>query len=134
MEVDKNSHLILFDSVSTDNKCGLKCPTSSCPNPRESRVRLGLGREDVWHFRPIKNAVLTCINSLKYMCPVCGMIAALENPDKVFFWDPNKRTLQAGILDKLVSPPADPMSLAAVDAPTMIDRLGAMNVILDSTY
>ena len=35
-------------------------------------------------------------------------MAAVENPDSVFFWEPRIWTLQAGILDKLVSPPAIP--------------------------
>ena len=35
-------------------------------------------------------------------------------------------TLQAGILERLVRPPAMPMSLAAISVPTAADRLGAM--------
>lgn len=56
-----------------------------------------------------------------------------EKPDKVFFCAPSTITLQAGILDSLVNPPATPIIFAAVDAPTMIDRLGAMKAILLST-
>lgn len=35
-------------------------------------------------------------------------MAVVENPDSVRFCAPSKRTLQAGILDKLVKPPATP--------------------------
>jgi hypothetical protein len=42
--------------------------------------------------------------------------------------------LQDGILDRALRPPATPISFAAVAAPTMCVRLGAMNAILDSTY
>lgn len=41
--------------------------------------------------------------------------------------------LHEGIFDSCVSPPAKPNNFAAVDAPTINDRLGAMNVIGDST-
>ena len=40
----------------------------------------------------------------------------------------------AGILESAVRPPAAPMSLAAVEAPMMQLKLGAINVIRDSTY
>ena len=39
----------------------------------------------------------------------------------------------AGIFDRAVRPPAAPISLAAIEAPMMQLRLGAMNVILHST-
>ena len=42
--------------------------------------------------------------------------------------------IPAGIFDSAVRPPAVPMSLAAVEAPTTLVRLGAMNDIRDSTY
>ena len=42
-------------------------------------------------------------------------------------------TLQAGILDRLVSPPATPISLAAISEPTAADRLGAMWCIFSCT-
>lgn len=37
------------------------------------------------------------------------MIAAVENPDNVFFCEPKSKTLHAGILDKFVNPPARPV-------------------------
>jgi len=80
----------------------------------------------------------------------------------VVFWDPRTRRLQAGILESFVRPPATPelkkiynnvkihfyfdinifailyntlpIILAAVDAPTIIDKFGAINAILLSTY
>ena len=42
--------------------------------------------------------------------------------------------LLEGILDSLVSPPAAPISFAAIGAPRIADTFGAMNAILDSTY
>ncbi len=42
-------------------------------------------------------------------------------------------TLQAGILEREVRPPATPMSLAAISVPTAADRLGAMWCILSCT-
>jgi len=47
-------------------------------------------------------------SSVWYMKPVCGNTLAWENPDKVFFCAPTTRALQAGILARLVSPPAVP--------------------------
>lgn len=37
-------------------------------------------------------------------------MAAVENPDRVFFWAPSTNKLQAGILDRLVRPPATPFN------------------------
>ena len=36
-------------------------------------------------------------------------------------------------LESAVNPPAAPINLAAVDAPIIVDKLGAMNAILLST-
>lgn len=43
----------------------------------------------------------------------------VEKPDKVFRVEPKVFTLQEGIFDKFVSPPAKPISLAAIEAPVM---------------
>lgn len=67
------------------------------------------------------------------MAPACGIAAVEENPPKTFLCAPNNKILQDGILVKFVNPPAIPINLAAVDAPTIIERLGAINVIRDST-
>lgn len=40
-------------------------------------------------------------------------MAVLEKPDSIFLWAPKTSTLQAGILDRLVSPPATPRSAQA---------------------
>jgi len=42
------------------------------------------------------------------MKPAWGMMAVVEKPDRVLFCAPSSRMLQAGILDRLVSPPATP--------------------------
>lgn len=42
------------------------------------------------------------------MKPVWGRVATCENPDNVAFWDPKTRTLQAGIFESFVKPPATP--------------------------
>ena len=80
----------------------------------------------------------------------------VENPCKLRFCAPIRSTLHAGIFARLVSPPACPkttsttvrtrvrrellgcdvflpMSLAAVEAPQMTDRLGEMNVMREAT-
>lgn len=61
--------------------------------------------------------VVSCTICEKYTKPVCGNVAACENPDRVFFCCPRGSTLQDGILDSLERPPATPRILAAVDAP-----------------
>ncbi len=68
------------------------------------------------------------------MAPACGIAVVDENPPRTFFLAPNNNILQEGIFVKLVNPPAIPINLAAVDAPTITDRFGAINVIRDSTY
>lgn len=42
------------------------------------------------------------------MKPVWGIALTCENPDRSFFCEPNNKTLQAGIFDKFVNPPATP--------------------------
>lgn len=56
------------------------------------------------------------------------------NPDNVFFCEPSKIRLHAGIFDSLTKPPAAPRTFAAVAAPTIIEIFGAINVIRLSTY
>ena len=68
------------------------------------------------------------------MAPACGIAAVDENPLRTFLCAPNNKILHDGIFVKLVNPPAMPINLAAVDAPTIIDKFGAINVIRDSTY
>lgn len=62
------------------------------------------------------------------------MIKFTAYPANVFFCDPSNITLHAGIFDSLTRPPAMPTIFAAVAAPTIIDKFGAMNVIRLSTY
>lgn len=40
--------------------------------------------------------------------PVWGIALTCEKPDRSFFWEPKSKTLQAGIFDKFVNPPATP--------------------------
>lgn len=51
---------------------------------------------------------VSCTIGEWYIKPVCGMMAAVEKPDRVFFCAPTRSMLHAGILDRFVNPPATP--------------------------
>jgi hypothetical protein len=51
------------------------------------------------------------------MNPVCGRVDLWEKPANVFFCWPSRATWPEGILDRVVSPPAAPMTLAATEVP-----------------
>lgn len=51
---------------------------------------------------------LFCTKEQWKIKPVWGIALTWEKPDKSFFWEPNNKTLHAGIFDKFVNPPATP--------------------------
>ena len=46
----------------------------------------------------------------------------VEKPDRVLLVEPSDLTLHDGIFDNLVSPPAKPINLAAIEAPVIAER------------
>ncbi|KAI5058347.1 hypothetical protein GOP47_0026517 [Adiantum capillus-veneris] len=56
------------------------------------------------------------------MKPICIEVAAVENPDIIFFFAPRTCKLQAGILHRASRLPAALINLAATAAPTIADR------------
>lgn len=84
--------------------------------------------------KPIKLKQEKCCKLKNRETLVTRKYTQLTYPASVFLCAPNTTTLHAGIFDSFVNPPATPNILAAVDAPTIIDRFGAINVIRLSTY
>ena len=71
---------------------------------------------------------LLIITIFKFEVCFCWLYLRL----KWFVFLPKSEMWLAGIFDRAVRPPAAPISLAAIEAPMMQLRLGAMNVILHS--
>ena len=68
------------------------------------------------------------------MAPAWAIVVLDEKPASNFFCVAKSKILHEGIWLKLVKPPAIPINFAAVDAPTIIDKFGAIKLIRDSTY
>mmetsp|Transcript_11915 Transcript_11915/g.24186 ORF Transcript_11915/g.24186 Transcript_11915/m.24186 type:complete len:214 (-) Transcript_11915:421-1062(-) len=128
--------LIAFCSISSLNFSPI---SPSFELPYESARQASVHLPDTSRITLLRSCGgVFCMRSQRWMKPACFtsspvLLAIPPSAPPVRFLDPSTCSTVEGSDASLSSPPAAPISLAATCVPTMAERLGATEAILDST-